>query len=92
MDSKGIDKAIDEYVKEGSEGGFTTGWILVASLSSPGHDIGTSDGYVTVTSEGLPHHVQLGLLKMAMDDKAAQAMLASMAQVLNRVDDEDEEY
>ncbi len=88
MDSKGIDKAIDEYVKDGSEGGFTTGWILVASLSSPTHEIGSSDGYVTITSEGLPHHAQLGLLKMALDDKAAQAMLASMAQVLNGANDE----
>lgn len=91
MDSKNIDKAIDEYVKAGSEGGFTTGWILVASLSSPTHDIGTTDGYVTVSSDGLPHHAQLGLLKMAMDDKAAQAMLASMASMMGQYDDEDDE-
>lgn len=91
MDSKNIDTAIDEYVKAGSEGGFTTGWILVASLSSPTHDIGTTDGYVTVSSDGLPHHAQLGLLKMALDDKAAQAMLASMSSVLNSDDWEEEE-
>lgn len=91
MDTRNIDKALDEYVKDGSDGGFATGWILVASLSSPGHEIGSSDGYVTVTSDGLAHHVQLGLLKMALDDKAAQAILASMAQVM-RQDDDDEEY
>ena len=90
MDTRNIDKALDEYVKDGSDGGFATGWILVASLSSPGHEIGSSDGYVTVTSDGLPHHAQLGLLKMAMDDKAAQAILASMAQVMRQ--DDDEEY
>lgn len=92
MDTRNIDKALDEYVKDGSDGGFATGWILVASLSSPGHDIGSSDGYITVTSEGLAHHVQLGLLKMALDDKAAQAMLASMSQVLRQVDEDDEDY
>lgn len=91
MDTRNIDKALDEYVKDGSDGGFATGWILVASLSSPGHEIGSSDGYVTVTSDGLAHHVQLGLLKMALDDKAAQAILASMAQVM-RQDDDDEDY
>ena len=89
MDTRNIDKALDEYVKEGSDGGFATGWVLVASLSSPGHEIGSSDGYITVTSDGLAHHVQLGLLKMALDDKAAQAILSSMAQVLRQDDDED---
>lgn len=91
MDTKSIDKAVDEYVKDGSEGGFTTGWILVASISSPAHDIGTTDGYVTVSSDGLPHHAQLGLLKMAMDDKAAQAILASMASIMGQYGDEDDE-
>ena len=90
MDTKNIDKALDEYIKQGGDGGFATGWILVASISSPTHEIGTSDGYVTVASDGLPHHAQLGLLKMALDDKAAQAMLASMSQIVNQFEDDDE--
>lgn len=86
-----IEKALDGYIKEnGGEDSFVTGWILVASMSSPSHDIGLSDGYVTLTSEGLPHHVQLGLLNVAMQDKQSIAMVASMASMLSGGDEEDE--
>lgn len=88
---KGIDKAVDEYIKEnGGEDSFITGWIMVASMSSPTHDSGLTDGYVTVTSDGLPHHVQLGLLTVAMQDKQSIAMVASMASILSAGDDEEE--
>jgi hypothetical protein len=88
---KGIDNAVDEYIKEnGGEDSFITGWILVASMSSPTHDSGLTDGYVTVTSDGLPHHVQLGLLQVAMQDKQSIAMVASMASMLGGADEEDD--
>jgi hypothetical protein len=88
---KGIDNAVDEYIKEnGGEDSFITGWILVASMSSPSHDSGLTDGYVTVTSDGLPHHVQLGLLQVAMQDKQSMAMVASMASMLGGIDEEDD--
>lgn len=88
---KGIDNALDEYIKNsGGEDSFITGWILVASMSSPTHDSGLTDGYVTVTSEGLPHHVQLGLLQVAQQDKQSLAMVASMASILG-ADDEDDD-
>lgn len=87
---KGIDNALDEYVKAGGgEDSFVTGWILVASISSPSHDSGLSDGYVTVTSDGLPHHVQLGLLQVAQQDKQSIAMVASMASLLGGDEDDD---
>lgn len=87
---KGIDNALDEYIKNnGGEDSFVTGWIMVASISSPTHDSGLTDGYVTVTSDGLPHHVQLGLLQVAQQDKQSIAMVASMASLLS--DDEDDE-
>ena len=90
MDTRNIDKSIDEYIKTGNDGAFVTGWVMVASVSSPAHDIGSSDGYVTITSEGLPHHVQLGLLKMAMDDKQAMALIASIRSMVDFNEDEDE--
>lgn len=90
MSVSSIEKALDEYIKDGGgEDAFVTGWVLVASMSSPQHDSGLSDGYVTVTSEGLPHHVQLGLLTVAMQDKQSIAMVASMASILSSDDEED---
>jgi hypothetical protein len=82
MDTRNIDSALDEYIKDGHDGAFVTGWVMIASVSSPSHDIGSSDGYVTITSDGLPHHAQLGLLKMAMDDKQAVAMIASLQSLI----------
>lgn len=91
MSVKNIDKAVDEYIKEnGGEDSFPTGWIVIASMSSPSHDSGSSDGYVTVTSDGLPHHVQLGLLTVAMQDKQSIAMVASMASILSAGDEDDD--
>jgi hypothetical protein len=92
MDTRNIDKALDEYIKDGADGAFVTGWVMVASISSPSHDIGSSDGYVTITSDGLPHHAQLGLLKMSLDDKQAMALIASLSSMMGSIgDDEDED-
>lgn len=88
---KKIDDALDEYVKEGMNGAFITGWIVVASVSSPSHDIGESDGYVTVTSEGLPHHAQIGLLQVAQNDKQSMSVLASLGGMLNDIYGEEDD-
>lgn len=90
-DTKVIDKALDEYIKSSSETAFVTGWIMVASLSSPEHDTGMADGYVTITSDGLPHHVQLGLLQVSQQDKQSMAMIAALSGILGQ-SDEDEEW
>lgn len=87
---RGIDDAVDEYIKEDMENAFVTGWIMVASISSPEHDSGMSDGYITITSDGLPHHAQLGLLAVAQQDKQSLAMVASMASLLSMGDEEDD--
>lgn len=85
-----IDKAIDEYVRANAETGFVTGWILVASVSSPQYDIGSEDGYISVTSSGLPHHTQLGLLQVAQQDKQSVAVLNQLINIMDsRNDDED---
>lgn len=87
---RGIDEAIDGYIKEGAEGSFVTGWMTIVSISSPSHDIGSSDGYVTISSDGMPHHAQLGLLKVAMDDKQAQALVSTISSILSFGEDEEE--
>jgi len=86
-----LESAIDAHVKNTSpDGTFVTGWHMVCSLSSPDHDIGSSDGYVTYTSDGLPHHAQVGLLKMALDDKANLGFMAMVTALMNQEDEEDE--
>lgn len=90
-DTRSIDNAVDDYVKDGMDGAFVTGWILVASISSPSHDIGSSDGYVTVTSEGLPHHAQIGLLQVAQNDKQSMSVIASLGSMVSEFYEEDEE-
>jgi hypothetical protein len=84
-----IDEAVDAHVKESMDGAFPTGWILVASVSSIQHDKLSSDGYTTITSDGLPHHVQLGLLQVAQFDKQSMSMIASLSSMVSG--DEDDE-
>jgi hypothetical protein len=80
---RAVDNAIDDHVKATNEDGvFVTGWMLVASLSSPSHDIGASDGYITYTSDGLPHHAQIGLLNIALDDRRNVSMLTTLSMAL----------
>lgn len=88
---RGIDDALDEYVKDGMDGAFVTGWIAVASVSSPEHDSGLRDGYITITSEGLPHHAQLGLLQVAQQDKQSISLVASLGSLMSEMYDDDED-
>lgn len=87
----GIDKAIDAFVKEDSEEVFVTGWVIVASVSSAGHTSSESDGYLVQASEGLPHHTQLGLLNVAVEEKRSVSFFATMNHMLNGFDDEEDE-
>lgn len=68
-DKKGIEKSIDEYLKSSGDGSFATGWVLVVSMSSPSYSQDDGDGYLTIASDGLPHHVQVGLMTVALEDK-----------------------
>ena len=91
-DLKKLEDAIDEYIKGKSneDGIFVTGWVLVTSLSSPDHDSSRTDGYVTLSSDGLPHHAQVGLLKVALDDKHAMSIIGSMNAIAISFDDDDD--
>jgi hypothetical protein len=86
---RALDKAVDEHVKNTNDDGvFVTGWLIVASLSSPSHDMGASDGYITYTSDGMPHHSQIGLLNIALDDRRNVSMLSTISVAMGLLDDE----
>jgi hypothetical protein len=91
---KKIEEQISEYVRESSESGdeFTTGWILVAAIASSSLDNVGHNGYITITSDGLPHHAQLGLLAVAQQDKQAGATVSGMYRITEMLsEDWDEE-
>lgn len=89
----GIEDAIDAYIKDsGAADEFTTGWILISSISSSSLDNSGNNGYAVITSSGLPHHAQIGLLSMALQDKQASVTVSAMYQIGEAIDfDEDDE-
>ena len=63
-----IDNAINTHVKTNrTKGSIVTGWIVIASVSDA--ENADRDGYIMQSSQSLPHHTQVGLLSMALDDK-----------------------
>lgn len=89
-DIKNIETAIDNYIKAGGDGReFVTGWILVGAVASSSLDNIGHNGYITITSEGLPHHAQLGLLAVAQQDKQAGANLSAFYALSESLSDED---
>ena len=63
-----IDNAIKTHVKTNrTKGSIVTGWIVIASVSDA--ENADRDGYIMQSSQSLPHHTQVGLLSMALDDK-----------------------
>lgn len=86
----GIEKALDEYLRDGEDQGeFATGWILIAAISSSRLDQIGHNGYINVTSEGLPHHAQLGLMTMALQDKQAGATAVSLYNIGDAIFEEE---
>jgi hypothetical protein len=73
----GIDDAINTHVKTNrTKSSIVTGWIVIASVS----DVENSerDGYIMQSSQSLPHHTQVGLLNMALDDKRNIGILSTI--------------
>ena len=82
-DYEKINDAITEYVRNNSsDGKFVTGWIISMSMSSPFTDTGESDTYLTIASDGLPYHTQVGLLDVALNDAKNMGFLASIGSTL----------
>ena len=72
-----IDSAITEHIKQNKdEASIVTGWVVVASVSHP--ESADRDGYIVQASLSLPHHTQVGLLNMALDDKKNLSMLSTI--------------
>jgi hypothetical protein len=73
----GIEDAINNHVKTNrSSGSVVTGWIVIASISDA--EAVDRDGYILQSSQSLPHHTQVGLLNMALDDKKNISLLATI--------------
>lgn len=72
-----IEDAIVEHVKTHKQkNSIVTGWIVIASVSEP--DNMDRDGYIVQTSPSMPHHVQVGLMSMALDDKRNLGIIATL--------------
>ena len=90
---RALENAVDAHIKNTNEDGtFATGWVIVSSISSPSHDMGASDGYITYTSDGLPHHAQIGLLTLALDDKKNLGILAMIGNAMSVEFDDDDSW
>jgi hypothetical protein len=73
----GIDDAISNHVKTNrSKSSIVTGWIVIASVSDV--ENADRDGYIMQSSTSLPHHTQVGLLNMALDDKRNIGILSTI--------------
>lgn len=97
-DYEAINEAIMNYVRNnGSDGVFVTGWVASVSMSSPFTDTGENDSYLTIASDGLPYHTQIGLLEVASNDAKNMGFLASIGSTLGNLglafgsDDEDDD-
>lgn len=78
-----IEDAINEFINvTGDEPGFSTGWVLISSVSTA-----DNSRYISLTSEGLPYHAQLGLLVMA---KREIENYGDMNAVIGMFDEDDE--
>jgi hypothetical protein len=77
----GIDDAINTHVKTNrSKSSIVTGWIVIASLSDV--ESADRDGYIMQSSQSLPHHTQVGLLNMALDDKRNIGILSTLRSMM----------
>jgi hypothetical protein len=77
-----IDDAVTNHVKTNrTKSSIVTGWIVIASIS----DIENSerDGYIMQASPSLPHHTQVGLLNMALDDKKNLGVIATIRSMMD---------
>lgn len=78
----GIDDAINAHVKTNrSKSSIVTGWIMIASVSDV--ENADRDGYIMQSSQSLPHHTQVGLLNMALDDKRNIGILSTLRAMMD---------
>ena len=68
--------AIGEFVGSHDPGAIVTGWVLSISVKHP--TIHSGDGYISLNSEGLPYHSQIGLLHAALEEKNTSILLGAL--------------
>lgn len=77
----GMEDAISDHIKTHKDGNsIVTGWIVIASVQDSENM--EQDGYVMQSSLSMPHHVQVGLLSLALDDKRNLGILSTLRSVL----------
>jgi hypothetical protein len=96
VSKKSIETAINDYVRSETQGTtFQTGWILCVSLAPPNGEDNGVDSYITVSSDGLPAHTQMGLLQIAEMDMRNLSMLGALGKSIGFIfggnDDDGEE-
>ena len=92
MSKKSIETAINDYVRSETNGDtFQTGWIICVSLAPGSGEKLPVDSYMTISSDGLPAHTQLGLLKIGEMDLRNLSLLGAMGKVLSFALEEDDE-
>ena len=73
---KVLDDAIGEFVGSQDPGALVTGWVLSISVKHP--TMPSGDGYISLNSEGLPYHSQIGLLHAALEEKNTTILLGAL--------------
>ena len=77
----GMEDAINTHVKTHKGGDpIVTGWIVIASVQDA--EEGEMDGYIMQSSLAMPHHVQVGLLSLALDDKRNLGILSTLRSLI----------
>lgn len=91
MSKKELESAINNYVKSQTKNEtFPTGWVVVASLA-PMEGSNGADSYLTMTSDGLPLHSQIGLMQVAQNDTRNAMMISLVSGIVGAVLDDDGE-
>jgi hypothetical protein len=92
VSKKNIETAINDYVRSETKGAtFQTGWILCVSLAPPSGDNSAVDSYISISSDGLPSHSQLGLLKIAEWDMRNMSLMGVMGQTIGFIVEDDDD-
>lgn len=73
---RALDDAIGDVVADGDPGAIVTGWVLSVSVKQPAAP--RADGYISVHSEGLPYHSQIGLMHAALEEKNNQILINTL--------------
>ena len=71
-----LDDATGEFVGSQDPGAIVTGWVMSISVKHP--TMPSGDGYITLHSEGLPYHSQIGLLHAALEEKNTSILLGAL--------------